>query len=72
MHAIGNARRAYALADYTVERTTSGWYYCRTSCFVDAPTMKGPFSTERSVAIMIAREIIKEILKRDSQHRLPA
>ena len=34
--------------------------------------MKGPYSTERSVALMIARELIKEIIKRDSQHRLPA
>jgi hypothetical protein len=34
--------------------------------------MRGPYSTERSVALMIARELIKEILKRDSQHRLPA
>ena len=49
-----------------------GWFYGRTSRFGDAHTMKGPYSTERSVALMIARELIKEILKRDSQHRLPA
>ena len=67
-----NARRIYALADYTVERRTTGWYYGRTSRFGDQHTMKGPYSTERSVALMIARELIKEIQKRDSQHRLPA
>jgi hypothetical protein len=33
--------------------------------------MKGPYSTERSVALMIARELLKEIVKRDSNHRLP-
>ena len=27
--------------------------------------MKGPYSSERSVALMIARELIKEIVKRD-------
>ena len=68
----GNGRRIYALADYTVERTAKGWFYGRTSRFGDAYVMRGPYSTERSVALMIARELIKEILKRDSQHRLPA
>ena len=72
MRERGNGRRIYALADYTVERTSRGWYYGRTSRFGDAHTMKGPYSTERSVALMIARELIKEIIKRDSQHRLPA
>ena len=67
-----NGRRVYALADYTVERTSRGWFYGRTSRFGDQHTMKGPYSTERSVALMIARELIKEIVKRDSQHRLPA
>ena len=72
MRAIRNARRIYALADYTVERTPRGLFYGRTSRFGDQHTMKGPYSTERSVALMIARELIKEIVKRDSQHRLPA
>ena len=67
-----NERRIYALADYTVEHTGKGWYFGRTSRFGDAHAKKGPYSTERSVALMIARELIKEILKRDSQHRLPA
>jgi hypothetical protein len=72
MHANRNARRVYALADYTVERTSRGWYFGRTSRFGDQHTMKGPYSTERSVALMIARELIKEIRKHDSRHRLPA
>ena len=72
MRERANARRVYALADYTVERTSKGWFYGRTSRFGNQHTMKGPYSTERSVALMIARELIKEIQKRDSQHRLPA
>jgi hypothetical protein len=67
-----NGRRIYALADYTVERTHRGWYYARTSRFGELNGMKGPYSSERSVALMIARELLKEIVKRDSQHRLPA
>ena len=72
MRANRNARRVYALADYTVERTSKGWYYGRTARFGDQHKMKGPYSTERSVALMIARELIKEIVKRDSHQRLPA
>ena len=51
---------------------TRGWYFGRTSRFGDLHALKGPYSSERSVALMIARELIKEIVKRDSQHRLPA
>ena len=66
-----NGRRIYALADYTVERTHRGWFYGRTSRFGNTHAMRGPYSTERSVALMIARELIKEIVKRDTQTRLP-
>ena len=72
MRKRANGRRVYALADYAVERASKGWFYGRTSRFGDQHTMKGPYSTDRSVALMIARKLIKEINKRDSQHRLPA
>ena len=65
-----NGRRVYALADYTVERTTKGWYFGRTSRFGDVNGMKGPYSSERSVALMIARELIKEIVKRDASYNV--
>lgn len=65
MRERANGRRIYALTDYTVRRKSKGWNYGRTSRFGDHHTMKGPYS-------MMARELIKEILKRDSQHRLPA
>ena len=67
-----NGRRIYALADYTVEHTARGWYYGRTSRFGHVNGMKGPYSSERSVALMIARELLKEIVKRDTHNRLPA
>ena len=71
MREKGNARRIYALADYTVERTGKGWYFGRTSRFGDMHAMKGPYSSERGVALMIARELAREIAKRDAQTRLP-
>ncbi len=66
-----NGRRIYALADYTVERTKKGWYFGRTSRFGDTHGMKGPYSSPRSVALMIARNLLKEIVKRDTNNRLP-
>ena len=66
----GNGRRVYALADYTVKRTGKGWYFGRTSRFGDVHAMKGPYSSERSVALMVARELLNEIVKCDSNHRL--
>ena len=70
MRERGNGRRIYALADYTVERTSRGWFYGRTSRFGDMHAMKGPYSSERSVALMIACELIKEIVKRDASYNV--
>jgi hypothetical protein len=69
MREKGNARPIYALADYTVERTGKGRYFGRTSRFGDTHAMKGPYSSERSVALMIARELLKELVKRDASHK---
>ena len=71
MRRTANGRRVCALADYTVERTSKGWYFGRTSRFGDMHAMKGLYSSERSVALMIARELLKEIVKRDTQTKLP-
>ena len=65
-----NGRRIYALADYTVERTSKGWYFGRPSRFGDMHAMKGPYSNERSVALMIARELINEIANRDAPYNV--
>ena len=51
--------------------TRKGWYYGRTSRFGDLHSLKGPYSSEHSVALMIACELINEIVKRDAQRRLP-
>ena len=33
--------------------------------------MKDPYSTEHSVALVIARKLLNEIVKRNSNHKLP-
>jgi hypothetical protein len=38
---LTNAKRIYALADYTVECRPNGWYYARTCRFGERSEMKG-------------------------------
>jgi hypothetical protein len=61
---LTNAKRIYALADYTVECRPNGWYYARTCRFGERAEMKGPYSSIASVTLMVARELNKEITKR--------
>ena len=60
-----NAKRVYALAEYTVERRGTVWYFARASRFGDRQGTRGPYSSMASVTLMIARELKREIIKRD-------
>ena len=70
-------RPGVGLFDYVFEYlcdhdfSLSKCLHCRTSRFGDMHAMKGPYSTERSVALMIARELLNEIVSRDTQTKLP-
>ena len=59
---LDNRKRIYALASYTVVRKPSGWFLRRTD--YDDP-WKGPYSSETSVCLMVARMLKKELAKRD-------
>jgi hypothetical protein len=59
---VSNRKRVYALAGFTVQCRVGGWYFRRTDH--DEP-YKGPYSTETSVTLMIARSLAKELKKRD-------
>ena len=61
-------KRVYALSDYTVECRPNGWYFARTGRFGDRAEMKGPYGSIASVTLMIARELLREIKKRDAPH----
>jgi len=67
---FANAKRIFTLADYTVECRTKGWYYARTARFGDKEEMKGPYNSVASITLMIARELNKEIAKRDAPYQL--
>jgi hypothetical protein len=66
---LQNAKRTYALKEFTVELRPRGWYFWRT--YSDKNEARGPYSTMASVTLMIARELKKELTKRDGVHALP-
>lgn len=66
---LSNAKRTYALREFTVEQRPKGWFYWRT--YGEKANAKGPYSSMASVTLMIARELKREIQKRDSAHVLP-
>jgi len=59
---VRNRKRVYALAGYTVISRPSGWYFRRTDYDDD---WRGPYASETSVCLMIARALKKELVKRD-------
>ena len=67
---LTNARRLYRLADYTVEYRTKGWYFTKTARFDDKEEWRGPYSSLPSVTLMIARQLRKEIAKRDAPYAI--
>ena len=60
-----NGKRVYQLAEYTVEHKKDGWYFGRSARFGDKEDMKGPYASVSSVTLVIARELKREITKRD-------
>jgi hypothetical protein len=68
---LSNAKRTYALADFTVEGKSGKWFYWRTARYGDLEERHGPYSSIDSVTLMIARQLKKDITKRDCSHQLP-
>ena len=64
-----NVKRVYALKEFTVERRVKGWYFWRT--YGGQDDLKGPYGSMASVTLMIARQLKREITKRDAAHQLP-
>ena len=61
-------RRRYALADYTVECRRDGWYFGRQ--FHPPRGYFGPYASIASVTLMIAKQLRKEVERRDAP-RIP-
>ena len=58
---LANAKYIYALDMWTVE---NGWYFSKSAYHGDKHEWRGPYSSEFSVTLMIARELRREIFKR--------
>jgi hypothetical protein len=67
---LQTAKRTYALADFTVERRPKGWYFTRTARYGDRAEWRGPYSSIASVTLMVARELSKEITRRDARYNV--
>jgi hypothetical protein len=65
---LTNVKRTYALKEYTVEKKAKGWFFRPT--YGSDDEWKGPYSSQVSVTLMIARQLKKEIIKRDAVHAL--
>jgi hypothetical protein len=63
-----NGRRVYMLAEYTVEHKKDGWYFGRSTRYGEEDKMKGPYGSISSVTLIIARQLKREIVKRDAPH----
>jgi hypothetical protein len=68
---LTNAKRTYALADFTVEGKGDQWFFWKTARYGDREERKGPYSSIASVTLMIARHLKRDIVKRDAVHQLP-
>jgi hypothetical protein len=60
------------LSEYTVEHKRDGWYYGRSARYGDKAEMKGPYGSIASVTLVIARQLKREITKRDVPHAVGA
>ncbi len=61
---MNGERFIYALADWTVEKRAGGWYFSRSRIRHGKDDWWGPYSSEASVAMMIARQLRREITER--------
>ena len=61
-------KHIYALSMWSVEKRPTGWYFSKSAYHGDKHNWRGPYSSEMSVTLMIARELLKEIKKRHAPH----
>ena len=61
---LQNFRRVYMLDNFTVERRPKGWFFCRTGH--EKEKWRGPYTSVASVTLMIARQLRREVERRDA------
>src|SRR4051812_49106858 len=68
--ALPNMRRVYMLDIFTVERRAKGWFFCRTAQDREQAAWHGPYASVASVTLMIARQLRKEVERRDKPYNI--
>lgn len=61
---MAGERYIYALSDWTVEKRERGWYFAHSANRHGNGDWRGPYCSEASVAMMIARQLRREITER--------
>jgi len=59
---LDNRQRIYALASWTVRSNGKGWFVRKTD---SSGEWRGPYSSETSACLVIARHLKNELIKRD-------
>ncbi len=54
----------YALTAFTVEKCAAGWYFAQSAKRHRSDDWRGPYRSEASVALVIARQLRREIAER--------
>src|ERR1700686_5422392 len=60
---LDDTKQTYALGMWTVQKRPNGWYFSKSTYHGDKHEWRGPYASEFSVTLMIARELQKEIRK---------
>lgn len=60
-------RALYALNDWVVERRPDGWYFATYRDRRSKRGFRGPYRSEASVSLMIAREMMRELVSRQER-----
>jgi hypothetical protein len=63
-------RTTFALNAWSAELRSNGWFY-GDAYREDKNQFRGPYSSIASVTLMIAREMTKEILRRQQRAQVP-
>ncbi len=61
---MSRERYIYALTGWTVEKRVNGWYFAQSAKRHRHEDWQGPYRSEASVAMMIARQLRREIAQR--------
>ena len=67
---LQNIKRRYLLGVYTVERTAKGWQFCRSGHEREKGAWSRPYSSIASVTLMVARQLLKEVERRDAPYNI--